>query len=163
MGRPLVKRVLQVFGSLVVVATVWTLAYWLSVGRPPLLALVLSDYSRQELGGSWELLVRTSSLDSGYQAFVARKRGTFTRSIVGRYVAQAVYLREDCVAFETSDSDGSHVYSVACGDLDPVEIARSAEQGNLTSKGLERTEPDGSVSLRSQDDLVRSAKSQTAH
>lgn len=160
MGRPLVRRAVQAVGLALLLATIGLHAYWKSVGRPPFLALVFDRFSRQHLGGSWELLVRKPSLDSGYQAFVARKRGIVNRSIVGKYVTQAVYLKDDCVAFEFSDSDAALVYAVACGDAAPVEVERSMFQAKLTSEGLERTRPDGSISLLSQDDLIRSAMAQ---
>lgn len=161
MGRSLVKRALKLLGSLLLLATAWVYGYWLSVGRPPALALILTNFSSRPLGGSWELLMRTSSFDSGYQAFVARKVGFVSRLIVGRYVAQVAYLGEDCVAFETSDLDGSHVYFVACDGLDPVELARTATQVSLTSKGLEGVGPGGGSRLLSPDVLIRSARSGT--
>lgn len=158
MDERVVRKALHVIGIALVLGTIGVLAYWKSIGRPPFLELVFDQFSRQHLGGSWELLIRKPALDSGYQAFLARKSGIVDRSIVRPFVSQAVFLGDDCVAFEFSDSDATLVYAVACSEAKPVEVKRSVFQARLTPQGLEGIELDGTKWLLSQDDLVRLAK-----
>lgn len=161
MGRQVVRRVLWIGGAALAVVGAAVTTYWLSVGSPPMGALIFNSFSRKELGGSWELLIQTSSFDSGYQAFVARRHGIASRKIVGRFVAQAIYLGADCVSFESSDMERSHVYYAACEDRLPVELSSTTGQGVLSDHGLEQTSQDGVRSLLTPAELIRLARSQS--